>query len=59
MYNYGNKSTFDYDQGLKVLLRLDETDDFYYNQPVQGAHVSNHRQHFTKSSMDKSGTYNF
>lgn len=39
MYNYGNKSSFDFDQGLKVLLRLNESDDFYYNVPLQGAQV--------------------
>ncbi|XP_013186815.1 sodium channel protein Nach-like [Amyelois transitella] len=37
MYKYGNKSSFDFDQGLKVLLRLNTDDDFYYNVPLQGA----------------------
>lgn len=40
MYNYGNKSAFDYDQGLKMLLRFDTSDDFYYNIPLHGALVS-------------------
>lgn len=39
MYRYGNKSSFDFDQGLKVLLRLNESDDFFYNVPLQGAQV--------------------
>lgn len=39
MYNFGNKSSFDYDEGLKILLRFDESDDFYYNLPLQGAQV--------------------
>ncbi|XP_072949205.1 uncharacterized protein [Epargyreus clarus] len=39
MYKYGNKSTFDFDQGLKVLMRLNESDDFYYNMPLQGAQL--------------------
>ncbi|XP_049873871.1 sodium channel protein Nach-like [Pectinophora gossypiella] len=39
MYNYGNQSTFDFDQGLKVLIKLDETDDFFYNIPLQGAQL--------------------
>ncbi|KAJ8731421.1 hypothetical protein PYW07_004585 [Mythimna separata] len=39
MYNYGNKSFFDFDQGLKVLLRLNESDDFFYNIPLQGAQL--------------------
>ncbi|XP_053609511.1 sodium channel protein Nach-like isoform X1 [Plodia interpunctella] len=37
MYNYGNKSSFDFDQGLKVLLRINTDDDFYYNVPLEGA----------------------
>ncbi|KAL0838871.1 hypothetical protein ABMA28_016896 [Loxostege sticticalis] len=40
MYQYGNKSSFDFDQGLKVLVRLNESDDFYYNIPLQGAQFS-------------------
>ncbi|KAG6443739.1 hypothetical protein O3G_MSEX002980 [Manduca sexta] len=40
MYKYGNKSSFDFDQGLKVLLRLNESDDFYYNIPLQGAQLT-------------------
>lgn len=40
MYRYGNKSFFDFDQGLKVLLRLNESDDFFYNIPLQGAQVA-------------------
>ncbi|CAH0585757.1 unnamed protein product [Chrysodeixis includens] len=39
MYRYGNKSSFDFDQGLKVLLRLNESDDFFYNVPLQGAQL--------------------
>ncbi|XP_049694451.2 sodium channel protein Nach isoform X1 [Helicoverpa armigera] len=39
MYRYGNKSFFDFDQGLKVLLRLNESDDFFYNIPLQGAQL--------------------
>ncbi|XP_028042912.1 sodium channel protein Nach-like [Bombyx mandarina] len=39
MYKYGNKSTFDFDTGLKILLRLNESDDFYYNVPMQGAQL--------------------
>ena len=39
MYKYGNKSNFDFDQGLKVLMKLNESDDFYYNMPLQGAQV--------------------
>ncbi|XP_041979423.1 uncharacterized protein LOC121733272 [Aricia agestis] len=39
MYKYGNKSNFDFDQGLKVLMRLNESDDFYYNMPMQGAQL--------------------
>ncbi|XP_022838067.1 sodium channel protein Nach-like [Spodoptera litura] len=39
MYRYGNKSSFDFDQGLKVLLRLNESDDFFYNIPLQGAQL--------------------
>ncbi|CAG9102265.1 unnamed protein product [Plutella xylostella] len=38
-YNFGNKSTFDFDQGLKVLLRYDRSDDFYYNIPLLGAQM--------------------
>ncbi|XP_045516846.1 sodium channel protein Nach-like [Pieris brassicae] len=37
MYMYGNKSSFDFDQGLKVLLYLEEDDDFFYNTPLSGA----------------------
>ncbi|CAH0715589.1 unnamed protein product, partial [Brenthis ino] len=40
MYKYGNKSNFDFDQGLKVLMKLNESDDFYYNMPLQGAQFS-------------------
>lgn len=39
MYSYGNKSAFEFDQGLKVMLRLNESDDFFYNIPLQGAQV--------------------
>ncbi|XP_069359551.1 uncharacterized protein [Maniola hyperantus] len=39
MYKYGNKSNFDFDQGLKVLMKLNESDDFYYNMPIQGAQL--------------------
>lgn len=39
MYKYGNKSFFDFDQGLKLLLRLNDSDDFFYNIPLQGAQV--------------------
>ncbi|CAH0398374.1 unnamed protein product [Chilo suppressalis] len=39
MYQYGNKSTYDYDQGLKVLIRLDKSDDFYYKIPSEGAQL--------------------
>lgn len=39
MYNYGNKSNFDFDDGLKVLMKLNESDDFYYNMPLRGAQV--------------------
>lgn len=39
MYKYGNKSNFDFDQGLKVLMKLNESDDFFYNMPLQGAQV--------------------
>lgn len=41
MYKYGNKSNYDYDQGLKVLLLLNESDDFFYNMPLEGAQVNN------------------
>lgn len=41
MYNYGNKSFFDFDQGLKVLLRINESDDFFYSVPLQGVQVRN------------------
>lgn len=40
MYKYGNKSSFDFDQGLKVLLKTDNEDDFFYNMPSLGAIVS-------------------
>lgn len=39
IYKFGNKSTFDFDQGLKVLLKINESDDFYYNIPLRGAQV--------------------
>ncbi|XP_075978137.1 sodium channel protein Nach-like [Anticarsia gemmatalis] len=39
MYRYGNKSFFDFDQGLKILLRMNESDDFFYNIPLQGAQL--------------------
>ncbi|CAG4956003.1 unnamed protein product [Colias eurytheme] len=39
MYMYGNKSSFDFDQGLRILLRLNESDDFYYNVPLKGAQL--------------------
>ncbi|KAM3965321.1 sodium channel protein Nach [Aphomia sociella] len=39
MYNYGNRSAFDFDQGLKVLMHLIESDDFFYNIPLQGAQL--------------------
>ncbi|CAH4028574.1 unnamed protein product [Pieris brassicae] len=39
MYMYGNKSSFDFDQGLKVLLYLEEDDDFFYNTPLSGAQL--------------------
>ncbi|XP_014367108.2 sodium channel protein Nach [Papilio machaon] len=39
MYKYGNKSSFDFDQGLKILMRLNGSDDFYYNRPLQGAQL--------------------
>ncbi|KAL4713997.1 hypothetical protein ACJJTC_005628 [Scirpophaga incertulas] len=39
MYRYGNKSFFDSDQGLQVLLKLNESDDFFYNIPLQGAQL--------------------
>ncbi|CAG4982990.1 unnamed protein product [Parnassius apollo] len=39
MLEYGNKSSFDFDQGLKILLLLNEDDDFYYNIPLQGAQL--------------------
>ncbi|CAG9561971.1 unnamed protein product [Danaus chrysippus] len=39
MYNYGNKSNFDFDDGLKVLMKLNESDDFYYNMPLRGAQL--------------------
>ncbi|KAJ2949043.1 hypothetical protein O0L34_g5984 [Tuta absoluta] len=39
MYKFGNQSTFDFDQGLKVLLNLDGSDDFFYNVPLQGAQL--------------------
>ncbi|XP_059048526.1 sodium channel protein Nach-like [Achroia grisella] len=39
MYNYGNKSAFDYEEGLKVLMYLNDSDDFFRNMPVQGAQV--------------------
>ncbi|GBP65398.1 Sodium channel protein Nach [Eumeta japonica] len=38
-FNTGNKSSFDFDQGLKVLLRFDDNDDFYYSLQVQGAQL--------------------
>ncbi|XP_063364288.1 sodium channel protein Nach-like [Cydia amplana] len=37
MYKYGNKSSFDFDMGLKVLLKIDDSDDFYYNIPSLGS----------------------
>lgn len=40
MYKYGNKSNFDDEQGLKILMKLNTSDDFYYNMPLQGAQVS-------------------
>ncbi|CAK1551056.1 unnamed protein product [Leptosia nina] len=39
MYMYGNKSSFDFDQGLMVLLKLEEHDDFFYNMPLRGAQL--------------------
>ncbi|XP_050682113.1 sodium channel protein Nach-like isoform X2 [Leptidea sinapis] len=39
MYKYGNKSSYDFDQGLRVLIRLDDTDDFFYNMPLEGAQL--------------------
>ncbi|CAH2096240.1 unnamed protein product [Euphydryas editha] len=39
MYKYGNKSNFDYEQGLKILMKLNTSDDFYYNLPLQGAQL--------------------
>ncbi|XP_050351289.1 sodium channel protein Nach-like [Nymphalis io] len=39
MYKYGNKSNFDFGQGLKALIKLNTTDDFYYNMPLQGAQL--------------------
>ncbi|XP_013164553.1 PREDICTED: sodium channel protein Nach-like [Papilio xuthus] len=39
MYKYGNKSSFDFDQGLKILMRLNGSDDFYYSRPLQGGQL--------------------
>ncbi|XP_052753360.1 sodium channel protein Nach-like [Galleria mellonella] len=39
MYKYGNKSSFDFDQGLKILMRINENDDFFRNMPLQGAQL--------------------